>query len=321
MAMMEIRTDTPAAAHPLLALTYDRAVELLFAPPPEGTPLPPALIDAGPARRLRDAIEPIALHAAWCRHTNDVLSRLGLRIATGYVWGRAAALGEPPAEVVVSAFAWFEPALITAAYEEARTQCGRAGLLAAREEATGESLAEVLDGADVSGVVTVLRRGLDAADGTGRPLFSGLRSLGWPDHPAGQLWRACDLLREHRADGHVAAAISAGVGPLAMNVLTELWLGMPIGAHAMGWRGWSETDVAAAVADRERRGLVEGGALTAAGRRLRDDIEERTDAMQQPVIDAIGDDLDATVASLDSWSTACIEAGAFPPDLYKRATG
>ena len=190
--------DAHPAPHPLLTIDYDAAVELLFVQPPEGTPLPRPVIDARPARRLRDAMEPIALHGAWCRQTNEVLTRLGLRIFTGYVWSRAAALGEPPAEVVAAAFATFEPGLVIAAYEEARRQCGRAGLLAARAEATVESLAAVLNGADVTGVVTALRRGVDAADGTGRALFSGLRSLGWPDHPVGQLWRACDLLREHR---------------------------------------------------------------------------------------------------------------------------
>jgi hypothetical protein len=223
--------------------------------------------------------------------------------------------------VVAAAFATFEPGLVIAAYDKARRQCGRAGLLAARDEATIDSLAEVLNGADVTRAVTALRRGVDAADGTGRPLFSGLRSLGWPDHPVGQLWRACDLLREHRMDGHVAACISSGVGPVAMNVMTELWLGMSLGQHTMGYRGWSEGDVALAVADLERRGLVACGILTPAGRQLRDDIEERTDAMQQSVIDAIGDDLDATITSLDAWSTRCIEAGSFPPDIFKRATG
>jgi hypothetical protein len=106
-----------------------------------------------------------------------------------------------------------------------------------------------------------------------------------------------------------------------MNVMTELWLGMSLGQHTMGYRGWSEADVTLAVADLERRGLVAGGVLTPAGRHLRDDIEERTDAMQQSVIDAIGDDLDATITSLDAWSTACIEAGSFPPDIFKRASG
>jgi hypothetical protein len=75
------------------------------------------------------------------------------------------------------------------------------------------------------------------------------------------------------------------------------------------------------VLDLERRGLVAAGILTPAGRQLRDDIEERTDAMQQSVIDALGDDRDATVASLNEWSQACIDSGSFPPDIYKRATG
>jgi helix-turn-helix protein len=193
-------------------------------------------------------------------------------------------------------------------------------MLAAREEATIESLAEVLDGADVTAAVAVLRRGVEAADGTGRPMFSGLRSLGWPDHPVGQLWRACELLREHRGDGHVAACISAGLGPVAMNIVTELWMGMPLGQLTIGQRGCSPEAVAVAVAGLERRGLVADGQLTAEGRRLRDDIEDRTDAMQESVIDAIGDDLDATVASLDTWSAACIAAGFYTPDIYKRAT-
>ncbi len=318
MSVLEVGRDQ--ATHPFLTVDYDTAIELIFVANPDGTPPPPPVTDAGPARRLRDALEPIASHAVWSRRTNEVLGKLGLTLFTGYVWGKAAALGEPPAEVVASTFASYEPALIIAAYEEARRQCGRAGMLAAREEATIESLAEVLEGADVTGVVAVLRRGVEAADGTGRPLFSGLRSLGWPDHPVGQLWRACELVREHRGDGHVAACVSAGLGPVAMNIVTELWMGMPLGQLTIGQRGCSPEGVAAAVADLERRGLVAAGQLTADGRSLRDDIEDRTDAMQQPVIDAIGDDLDATVASLDTWSAACIAAGFYTPDVYKRAT-
>jgi ABC transporter DrrB family efflux protein len=180
--------------------------------------------------------------------------------------------------------------------------------------------AVALDGADVTGVVAVLRRGVDAADGTGRTLFCGLRSLGWPEHPVGQLWRACDLLRQHRGDGHTAACIAAGLDGVTMNVLTELWLGMPVGRLAVGQRGWPEDAVAGALAALERRGLAAGGALTTAGRQLRDAIEEQTDAMQQPVIDAIGDDLDAAVTSLDAWSARCIAAGLYTPDIYKRAT-
>lgn len=308
------------ATHPFLTIDYDTAVAIIFQSAPEGTPLPAPVTSGRPARRLRDAMEPIAMHALWSRHTNEVLAKLGLKLFTGYVWGKAAVLGEPPTDVVVSVFPDFEPGLIAAAYEQARRQCGRAGMMAARDEATIESLTEVLDGANVDPVVRVLRRGVEAADSTGRALFSGLRALGWPDDPVGQLWRACDLLRQHRGDGHTASCIAAGLGPVTMNVMTELWMGMPVGQLAIGQRGWSEEAVAAAVTHLERRGLVADGALTTAGRELRDDIEERTDALEQPVIDAIGDDLDSTVASLDSWSAACIAAGFYTPDIYKRAT-
>src|SRR5438270_507861 len=133
----------------------------------------------------------------------EILGKLGLKFFTGYVWGKAAALGEPPTAVVASVFGSLEPGVIAAAYEEGRRQCGRAGMMAAREEATIESLTEILGGADVTEIVDVLRRGIEAANGTGRPLFSGLRSLGWPTDPVGPLWRASDLLREHRGDGHL----------------------------------------------------------------------------------------------------------------------
>jgi hypothetical protein len=72
------------------------------------------------------------------------------------------------------------------------------------------------------------------------------------------------------------------------------------------------------VAGLEARGLVAAGEITPAGRRLRDDTEERTDAMEQPVIDAIGEDFEATVASLDAWSAICADAGAFPPGSYRK---
>ena len=301
-------------------MDYDAALEVFFQPSPPGAPQPQAVTSGGPPRRLRDAYEPIAMHAVWSRQTNERLASLGLNFLTGYVWGRASGMGEPAAAVVVSAFASFEPGLITALYEEARGKVARADLVAARDEATTASLRAVLGDADVSGVVSVLRRGIDAADGTGRPLFSGLASQPWPADPAGQLWRACDIIREHRGDSHVAACVAAGLDAVAMNILTELYLEMPLFAYS-ATRAWPE-EVLQATATRLRdEGLIDGDRLSGAGRRFRQEIEDRTDAAQQPIVDAIGDDLDATVASLEEWSAACVEAKAFPPDIYKRAAG
>ncbi|HEY3241514.1 MAG TPA: hypothetical protein VGL92_18275 [Acidimicrobiia bacterium] len=301
-------------------MDYDTAVQAMFRVMPEDAPLPIPVVTADPARRLRDAFEPIALHPVWCRRTNEALAKLGLNFLTGYVWSRAAALGEPPAPVVVAAFGVFEPNLIAALYEEGRRVCGRTEVLAARTEATTASLAAVLEGTDVTGAVAVLRRGVEAADGTGRPLFAGLRSLDWPEEPMGQLWRACEALREYRGDCHLAACISSGLDPVEMNILSELWLGMPLGSHTATF-GWPQDAIAGAASRLERRDLVADGTITPAGHRFRDDLEARTDAQQQDVMDAVGDDTEAVVEMLDDWSAACIAAGAYPPDPYKRAGG
>jgi hypothetical protein len=300
-------------------VSYDEVTSAFFRPSPPGTAVAVTQA-ASPARRLRDAIEPIAMHSVWSRTTHERLARHGLDFLGTYVACRAAVLGDADAGVVVSSFAVFEPGFLTATYEAARQRCPRDRLLAERDEATVVSLSAVLDGEDVASAADALAAAVDRADGTGRPLFSGLRSLPWPPGPVGRLWRACELLREHRGDSHVAACIAVGLGPVEMNVLTELWLGMPLGVYT-ATRGWSEGQVSAAVEGLVGRGLVEGDALTAAGTALRDGIEATTDGMQRPVVDALGERLDGLVERLDRWSQRCIEAGAFPPDVHKRAAG
>lgn len=298
----------------------EQAVESGFTPAPAEVSVLDPVRQGRPPRRLRDAIEPIAMHDVWCRATKERMTALGLDFLGGYVWGRAAVLGEPVAAVVVAAFGVFEPGLIATMYDQARRQVGRAALIAARAEATVASLRTILGDADVAPVVAVLRRGLAAAAGAGRPLFAGLSALEWPSHPVGQLWRACDLLREHRGDSHIAACIGAGLDPVAMNILTELWVGMPLGSYT-ATRGWSEAIITATAARLEGEGLVANGTLTEAGRRFRDALEERTDAMEQPIVNAMGADFAGVVAQLDVWSALCIEAGAFPSDPFKRAAG
>ena len=185
------------------------------------------------------------MHAVWSRRTNERLAGLGLDFLSGYVWGRAAALGEPAAGVVVSSFAVFEPGMLAAVYEQGRTSCSRSDLVVARTESTIESLNDVLGGVDITAVAERLVGAVTTvttANVAGRPLFAGLADQPWPEDPYGRLWRACDLLREHRGDGHIAACIAAGLGPVAMNVLTELWVGMPLGSYSATARLDRRTD-------------------------------------------------------------------------------
>ena len=301
-------------------MDHATALQVFCQPAPRGTPVPGPVHEGSPARRLRDAVEPLAMHAVWSRLVNERLAKLGLNFLTAYVWGRAAPMGEPAPPLVAAAFAAFEPGLIAGLYEEGRRALGRSELLRAQEAATIESLQGILGDAGVAEVVAALRRGVEAADGTGRALFSGVRSLAWPESSLGQLWRACVAVREHRGDSHVAAYISAGLDPVQMNILTELWVGYPLGAYS-GTRAWGQERTDRALAELRATGLLAGDALTDQGRQMRREIEERTDRMEQPVVEAVGADLQQVLEGLDTWGAACISAGAFPPDPRKRAAG
>lgn len=299
---------------------YDEAVAAFFGPRPEGTPVPAAVSEGSAARRLRDACEPVAMHGVWSRLTNERLAGRGLDFLTSYVGGRGATLGRPTGAVVASTFAWFDPALVASVYDAAVDAVPPEELTALRARATTESLWLVLGEDDPTEVADLLAEAAVAADGTGRPLFSGLRGQGRPTDPAERLWWAACLLREHRGDSHVAAANAAGLGPVEMNLLTELWLGMPLRSYT-GTRGWSPGAMDAAVASLQGRGWLEGEALTAAGRAARAELEARTDAQEQSVVDALGGRLEQVCARLDDWGSRCIAAGAFPADTLKRAAG
>lgn len=301
-------------------MQYDEAVAAFFAPRPAGTPVPEAVRDGSPARRLRDAAEPLAAHPIWSRRVNEAQAALGLDFLSGYVWGRAAALGEPTDGAAVAAFAWFEPSLVAGVLNAGRTAAGRGALLEVRDRETAASADEVLDDDQLSGDADLLLAAARALPVAGRPLFAGLLERPVPPSPAGRVQRACELLREARGDAHTAVVVGAGLGAVEMNVLTELWLGMDLGSYT-GTRGWSADAQAVAVGRLEQRGWLEGGALTDAGRIARDALEVATDLAMEPAVDALGADLDAVVSRLADRGERCVRAGAFPADVLKRAAG
>lgn len=301
-------------------MDYQDALDAFFAVP-EDNSVPEPVSDAGPARRLRDAGEPIATHAIWCREVNEALAERGLDFLSQYVGGRAAPFGPVPGTVVSSAFAVFEPNLATSTWEAALDAMTPADLLAVQTPATVSSLSQILGDDDAIGeVAEILEEALSYADPTGRPLYSALASLDWPAEPAGRLWRACDLLREHRGDSHIAASVASGLDPVEMNILTELYVGMPLGSYTAS-RGWPQEDIDDAAERLQDRGLVEGDALSSDGLQFRADLELTTDLLEAPIVAAIGDHFEDVIAHLDRWGQACIDAVAFPPSQAKRAAG
>jgi len=162
---------------------------------------------------------------------------------------------------------------------------------------------------------------MNDVDGAARPLFSGLRSLPEPSDPHAALWRAAEMFREHRGDGHLAACVAAGLDQVEMNVLTELWLDYTAGEYS-STRGFGPERIEEAVATLRASGWVDdGGALTSDGRAARDEIELATDMSQQRLIAAAGDGLDTLIDDLAAIGDAVVGAHAAPADPRKRAAG
>jgi hypothetical protein len=299
-------------------MTYDDIAAAFLIPSGELPPAPE--VPTTPARRLRDACEVIATQGWWSRPAADAVTALGLGFFDGYVWGRAAALGTPPASLVAATFGVFEPGLIGAVYRQGLAAAGRDDVLAARASGATAAVAAVVDDGDAAGLADPLLDALDRLDPMGRPLFAGLRELPRPEAAAGRLWRAAELVREHRGDGHLAACIATGLDAVEANVLTELWLGYRIGDYS-STRGFDATALGAAAERLEARGWLAGGGLTQAGLAARRALEAATDASQAALVVALGPALDAVVAGLDAVGARLLAAHAAPADPRKRAAG
>jgi hypothetical protein len=118
----------------------------------------------------------------------------------------------------------------------------------------------------------------------------------------------------------VAVCVANGLDPIEMNILTELWVGLPLGSYTAS-RGWTPEAIAATATAMRDKGWLEGDELSTEGLALRGAIEEDTDRLEQKIIDALGASFERIVTDLDQWSQLCIDAGAFPPDVFKRAAG
>jgi hypothetical protein len=171
--------------------------------------------------------------------------------------------------------------------------------------------------------VGLLQRGLAVADHAGHAIYSGLRSLPWPVEPMGQLWRCCDLVREHRGDSHISVWTKALVKPIEIQLMSELQMGIPLKTYS-ATRGWSVEQMDAAIDGMRAKGWMEGDGFSPTGRAFREKIEADTDAMETPIVDAIGNDFDELIDILRPWAAAIvkvgIEGGGYPggPDAISQ---
>ena len=267
------------------------------------------------ARRLRDLVEPIAAAVYFAPEAQSRYEALGLNYFEGYFCSRSACLGAAPWRVVTAAFAAFKPAVVERAVTGGWEKTTPAALLQARLDGAREQV-ERMAGDHAASFPEVAARLLPLTDGvdpSGRPLFAGLAGLPvpGPDDPAGRLFRAADMVREHRGDGHIAAWIGE-LDSVEVTALSEPWWGIEPGSYA--WtRGWDRDDVAAARARLVDRGLVDGdGALTSAGADLRERVERTTDHAARVVVERLGDGADDLFDLLAPIARAMTGQGGYP---------
>lgn len=304
-------------------VTYDDIAAHFLVPGPD--PIPTPLVQATPARRLRDAIEPIATIGWWSREAAAGSTALGVDFFGGYVWGRAASLGSDvePA-IVVSSFGVFDASLLTAVLAGARTLAPHDDILTARAAGAAAGLSNATRTVPAERVGWFGDRLLPAlaeVDAAARPLFAALRAQPVPDDVHGRAWRAAELVREHRGDGHLAACVAAGLSAVEMNVLTEVWLGFAVGDYS-STRGFGPDQLRSAVAALCERGWMDAdGSLSSEGQVARDAIEAATDRSQDALVASLGVDLDEVVAVGEEIGRAILAAHAAPADPRKRAAG
>jgi hypothetical protein len=278
------------------------------------------------ARRLRNAVEPVAAGVYFAPEAHKAYQALGFGGSPvtqdgvarpdlkAYFTSRGACMGQVPGEVVAAAFGCFNPKAVVPAVTAGWQITSRQDILHARERAATEMLQRVLsDQPEGLGRVTgLLRRAAAVAPWAGRSIYGGLCSLGFPGHPLGEMWRAADLLREHRGDSHVIAWATGGADAVEILLLTEQWWGLPARSYTPS-RGWTGADMDAGFGRLQARGLMsDSEQLTDAGRAFREEVEVRTDELERPVLDALCDDLDELLGHLDAWSEAIIAAGSYP---------
>lgn len=277
--------------------------------------------DPGLARRIWHQLEPIHAVFYYAPEVFAEAARLGYSVDTrwpSYFAWRSAPLGAAGSGLVAAAFYSFSPAMVGQHIPAAWQVAPPAHVLQARLAAVDAMFRAQLGGRitdpQIGQAADLARRAAENAPTAGRPLAAANADLSWPDEPHLVLWQAITILREQRGDGHVAALLTAGLGPCEALVSFAAVGAAP--AETFASRGWTPGEWAAAADQLACRGWIgPDGTATAKGRDGRDAIERRTDQLAASPWQAIGEDQAARLAELvHPILEAALLTGLFPPN-------
>jgi hypothetical protein len=276
------------------------------------------------ARRLANAIEPVVGQVYFSPECHAEYQALGFDASPAaidgvampdgpaYFTSRGSVMGQVPGEVVASAFAVFNPAVVVPCVQLGWSRTDAATIATARTRGAVAQLVRILgekpDGIDRAN--ELLATAVAPLRPEGKPLYAGVLSLGLPGDPMGDFWHRGDQLREYRGDAHTTAWTAAGFDATEIGLLTELFWGVGLRTY-IRTRAWSDAELDAAMARLQERGLIDGDTFTDAGRAAREAVEFATDRQMRPAIEALGEDIDELLALIEPWSEAVREAGGY----------
>jgi hypothetical protein len=278
-----------------------------------------------PSRSLAAALEPFVGQVYFSPECHQNYVALGFDASRGqangvalpdgpaYFTSRGSLMGHVPGELVAAAFAVFNPEAVVPSVTLGWTRTDATTICAARDQGAIAQLERILGTApDGAGRAReLLARAVAPLRPEGRPLFAGVLSQRMPAGELGAAWRLGDMLREYRGDSHTAAWISAGLDATEIGLLSELYWGLPMRSYSRT-RAWTDAQFDAAHERLQARGLVDATGFTAEGRIAREAVEDATDVQMNPVVAALGDDLQELVDILLPWGAAIRDAKGYP---------
>jgi len=269
------------------------------------------------ARRLWEAIEPLHALVYFAPQPAEAARRIGLRgYWMGYFASRVAPLGPVPLEAVAAMAYGFAPAMVARAIPDAWSYAEPALVLDTRIDAAAAALRDAFDADGIRALEQLADPLWEAVTGCrfdGRPLSAAWSRVPRPDDPVASAWLAAGVLREHRGDGHVLAAVAHGLQGLDAT-LTFVAAGGMSRDVIQPVRGWSDEEWEQSARRLSARGLLDrDGRLTKTGGALRRDVEDLTDRLAAAPVERIGPTgVERIIELAAPLSRLLIDSGAFP---------
>jgi hypothetical protein len=267
------------------------------------------------ARRFFDRFEPVHAVTYFSPESRAAFDGLGYRgFWMGYFAGRSAPLGIVPAQVVTALFYNFAASRVAKALPAAWEVAPPGAALRAREDSAVATLRRYgLTDDGVRQAADLAAKAARSAPLDGRPLFAANSALPWPTEPLATLWHATTLLREQRGDAHVAVLASSGLSGRECNVLHAAAGRVPPEMIMRG-RDYDEDQWRHHANRLTERGLLDGhGALTDAGRALKQHIEDATDVLALSALEGLDDaEVEDLFRALTPVARAVVAGGDVP---------